>query len=113
MEKVYLTLGCISWSLSLIFGLFMTTLTLTQDVPTGLGSQGNKSLTTVAAHPTSGSLAGGFAIAGGLCFVAAALSARQRPEVPVDELQKKVSEEVEQNAGTFFEQLDSPDGKRS
>jgi hypothetical protein len=108
MERVYCVLGGVAWTLSLVFGFSMTTATVTQDVSAASASLPGRTVTGVIPHPTSGSLAGGFAIAGGLCFVAAALSAGRRSEVPFEQIQKQATEVQDRQAGNFFEKLGGP-----
>ena len=113
METVYVVLGVVAWALSLVFGLLVTTTTVTQDVPAGLQPQAGKSVSAVIPHPTTGPLAGGLAVAGGLCFVAAALSAGRRPEMPFEQVQKRATEPQDRQAGAFFDQLGGSDSPRT
>ncbi len=76
MERVYVVLGATAWLLALGIGLLMQTVTITQEVAEPLRGQVDRSISAVAPNPVSGTLAGGFAVAGGLCFVAAALASR-------------------------------------
>lgn len=79
MERAYVTLGAVAWLLALAVGLFMPTVTVVQDVPEPLRGPGGRTVSTVTPSPVSGPLAGGFAVAGGLCFVAAGLAGRNQP----------------------------------
>jgi len=108
MERVYVILGVVAWMLALGFGLLMTTVTVSQEVPAVLPSQSARTFSAVIPHPTAGPLAGGLAVAGGLCFVAAALSASQSQKVPFDQVQKKATEVQARQANTFFDQLGGP-----
>lgn len=77
-ERVYITLGIVAWLLALCIGLFMPTITVeqpTSDMPRELADHAGS---VVVPSPVSGPLAGGFAIAGGLCFVAGGRAGRNK-----------------------------------
>lgn len=79
MERIYIVLGVVAWSIALAVGFLMQTITVTQDVPEQFRIQAGRSVSAVTPNPVSGPLAAGFAIAGGLCFVAAGLAGRGTP----------------------------------
>jgi hypothetical protein len=78
MQMVFVALGFMAWIVAAAFGLYQTV-----EVRQKLRAPGfpeEEVRTSVTAPSTvSGAAAGGFAIGGGLCFVAAALVARSAP----------------------------------
>jgi hypothetical protein len=79
MRNVLLILGLAAWGIAGFFAFFFQTITIEQTrVPGNPPDWVGASVT--APNPASGPTAAGFAIAGGLCFLAAALVHHTRPD---------------------------------
>lgn len=92
MEKVFIALGAGSWALALVLALFPT-VEVDQFVPV-LGK-----VKQTAPNVATGLAAAGFAVAGGLCFIAAALRGRDeaRPDRrPSARMPEHLSEALDQ-----------------
>jgi hypothetical protein len=81
MQPAFIGLGIVGWIIAGTFGCYQT-VELRQELPTpGRSAEPKRSVITVTVAPSlvSAAAAGGFAMAGGLCFLAAALVQRSAP----------------------------------